>query len=175
VRDRKYYESNIEKKKGYDSIYRKQNKDRISKYLKVYYSKNKEKIFETNKLWRKNNPNTHKEISRRAVQKRLAIKRKLPATFTKEQWTDCKKHFSDSCAYCGSKTKLEQDHFIPLSKGGEYTKDNIVPSCKKCNVTKSNHDFEFWYYEQPFYSKSREIKIFNYLGYKNNNQQLTLL
>lgn len=126
MRDKEYSKLNAENKKEYDSIYRKQNKNRISNYLKTYYSMNKKQIFETQKKWRENNPNTHKEISRRSAQKRLAIKKKLPATFTNDQWNVCKKHFDESCAYCGSATKLEQDHFIPLSKGGEYTRDNIA-------------------------------------------------
>lgn len=172
---RRYYRLNKENKKQYDAVYRKLNKSRITAYLKKYYSMNKTRLDEKNALWRKNNPLRYRECSRLVVQRRLARAKLLPSTFTAEQWEKCKEHFNHSCAYCGSKSILEQDHFIPLSKGGEYTKDNIVPACEKCNPSKSNKDFEDWYIEQLFYSNARERKILKYLGYKDNIQQLTLL
>lgn len=174
-RDRRYYQLNKGNKKEYDAVYRKENKIRISAYSKKYYSINKTELDKKNELWRKNNPLRYKEISRIVAQRRLARKRKLPANFTGEQWEMCKMHFDYSCAYCGSESNLEQEHFIPLSKGGEYTKDNIIPACDKCNPSKNDKRFEDWYTEQHFYSKSREIKILKYLGYKENIQQLTLL
>jgi len=46
------------------------------------------------------------------------------------------------CAYCGCEfddsTSPTIDHFIPLSKDGAHTKDNIVLCCKSCNSSK--HD-----------------------------------
>ena len=32
--------------------------------------------------------------------------------------------------------KLEQEHVIPLSKGGALTLHNIVPACRSCNSKK---------------------------------------
>lgn len=45
------------------------------------------------------------------------------------------------CYYCGKKFKFKQltmDHLVPLARGGRSTKDNLVPSCKKCNTKKQS-------------------------------------
>ena len=34
--------------------------------------------------------------------------------------------------------RLTQDHVIPLSKGGQHIKENIVPACPSCNSKKGN-------------------------------------
>jgi 5-methylcytosine-specific restriction endonuclease McrA len=73
----------------------------------------------------------------------------LPATFTPSQWKKALAYFDNSCAYCGTKlTKVHQEHFIPLSKGGGYTRDNIVPSCPKCNLRKGNRNPLDWLAKQ---------------------------
>src|SRR5215204_844175 len=50
--------------------------------------------------------------------------------------------FGYKCAYCGGKYE-EVDHFHPFNPrdgvvGGDDTLSNLVPSCKKCNTSKSN-------------------------------------
>jgi 5-methylcytosine-specific restriction endonuclease McrA len=43
------------------------------------------------------------------------------------------------CYYCGRKfspSELTMDHKIPLSKGGNSDKENIVTACKECNNKK---------------------------------------
>lgn len=42
------------------------------------------------------------------------------------------------CIYCGSKKDLTLDHVIPKSKGGKNEWTNLVTSCFKCNLKKSN-------------------------------------
>lgn len=42
-----------------------------------------------------------------------------------------------SCRYCGSKNEpFHLDHVYPVSKGGETSTDNLVTSCRKCNLKK---------------------------------------
>jgi 5-methylcytosine-specific restriction endonuclease McrA len=67
------------------------------------------------------------------------------------------KHFTDAmdsskyrCIYCGKDLLVdfetfmsaEEDHLIPISKGGLDEKPNIVMACHLCNLLKAN-----WYPE----------------------------
>ena len=151
--------------------YRAANKERLREhdrqYRKQYYVTNKERITERDKQWKKNHP----ELRRIADQRREARKRQLPATLTREQWQVIMDCFNNKCAYCGKKKPLEQDHFIPLSKGGGYTHNNIIPACGSCNASKRDRDFKEWYPSQEFYSKRREKKILSFLGYTEHGEQ----
>lgn len=43
------------------------------------------------------------------------------------------------CHYCESKfeaSELTMDHIVPVARGGKSEKNNIVPSCRKCNQEK---------------------------------------
>lgn len=56
----------------------------------------------------------------------------------KSRWWQ-QKTASGLCHYCGKKFTFKQltmDHLVPLARGGRSTKDNLVPSCKKCNTKK---------------------------------------
>ena len=78
-----------------------------------------------------------KAQKRRDKQVRRARERSVLADMTVKEWMATTKHFGDKCVYCGEPYE-HQDHFIPLSKGGGYTKDNMVPACAVCNVDKSD-------------------------------------
>lgn len=43
------------------------------------------------------------------------------------------------CYYCKNKfnsKELTMDHIVPIARGGRSVKNNIVPSCLKCNQNK---------------------------------------
>jgi 5-methylcytosine-specific restriction endonuclease McrA len=42
------------------------------------------------------------------------------------------------CCYCTKRRADSVDHIIPKSRGGENTWQNLVASCKPCNVKKNN-------------------------------------
>lgn len=42
------------------------------------------------------------------------------------------------CVYCGSTKNLTLDHVMPKSRGGTNDWTNLVTSCFKCNLKKSN-------------------------------------
>jgi len=49
------------------------------------------------------------------------------------------------CAYCGiAGQPLQRDCVLPLSRGGRYTLDNIVPACGSCNASKCNDEVTGW-------------------------------
>jgi 5-methylcytosine-specific restriction enzyme A len=58
----------------------------------------------------------------------------------KTRWWQ-QKTASGACHYCGtvlSPKELTMDHLVPLARGGRSTKDNLVPSCKTCNIKKKS-------------------------------------
>jgi len=45
------------------------------------------------------------------------------------------------CHYCGLEFKpdeLTMDHVVPIARGGNSTKGNVVPACKDCNNRKKH-------------------------------------
>jgi hypothetical protein len=50
---------------------------------------------------------------------------------TDEQWSALKAAWN-GCAYCGATatSSLQRDCVLPLSRGGRYTLENIVPACR---------------------------------------------
>lgn len=152
------------------SEYLKENKDQISKRRKQYRIENKETVYGYIGQWHKENPDKCRIIRQRS----RARKRELLSTLTAEQWETIKQAFNSQCAYCGEPRDLTQEHFIPLSKRGEYTHNNIIPACRSCNSSKNTKDFFEWYPKYEHYSKKRERKILKFLNIKNGIQQLTL-
>ena len=193
---KKYYQENTDKSRECSERYRQENPVKLTKYKKKWYQENAEKhrerqkkwhqentehtkkyyqenigkIRERIKKWRQENPEKLREHS----QKRRARESKLPATLTVEQWEKIKESFNGRCAYCGKENKLEQEHFIPLSKGGEYTNNNIVPACRVCNSSKNAKDFFKWYPTYKHYNRKREKAILKFLGYTGEVQQLSI-
>lgn len=75
------------------------------------------------------------------------------------------------CYYCGcslKKDSFEIDHYIPKADGGKG-EGNRVPSCKDCNVIKSNKSIEVFRKDMEDYLEKnihgRMIK--KYLGVNN--------
>lgn len=43
------------------------------------------------------------------------------------------------CSHCGQRfhpSELTMDHLLPIARGGQSVKNNVVPSCKPCNTEK---------------------------------------
>lgn len=150
--------------------YQEDNRETINERKRQYYREN----WDAFRRYRIANKDAIVRRNRIYFHNRRAIMRRLPHTLTVDQWENIKHDFGNKCAYCGKELPLEQDHFVPLKKGGEYSHNNIIPSCKSCNSSKGDKNFPEWYQRQIFYNKSNELRIFRYLGYKNNRQQLSI-
>ena len=49
------------------------------------------------------------------------------------------------CAYCGPTDRpLQRDCVLPISRGGRYTVENVVPACGSCNASKCNDEVTGW-------------------------------
>jgi 5-methylcytosine-specific restriction endonuclease McrA len=69
---------------------------------------------------------------------RLKRERKKARELRKTQWWLTLAN-RGLCHYCGRKfapSQLTMDHVVPLARGGESTKGNIVAACKECNRDK---------------------------------------
>ena len=69
---------------------------------------------------------------------RLKRERRRARELRQSQWWKrrCAKGI---CHYCGRPTPpadLTMDHVVPLVRGGQSTKGNLVPACKDCNNRK---------------------------------------
>lgn len=61
------------------------------------------------------------------------------------EWLQILKKFKHHCAYCKSEhLPVEQEHVMPLSRGGNHDKTNVVPSCRRCNLTKGIRTAKEW-------------------------------
>ena len=135
------------------------NKEHITKYRYHYSQDNKEHIAEHSKQYR----HEHLEEDRIKSQKRRALKSGLLHTLTNKQWVTIRENWNLKCAYCGKELPLVQEHFIPLTKGGEYTHKNIICACQSCNSSKGAKDFFIWYPKYKYFSEERELKIIEYI------------
>jgi 5-methylcytosine-specific restriction endonuclease McrA len=81
-----------------------------------------------------------------------------------EHWAALKAAWG-GCAYCGTTDpSLQRDCVLPLSRGGRYTLDNIVPACRSCNASKCNDEVTGWlrrkrFDERSFLVRHLEIKV----------------
>jgi hypothetical protein len=48
------------------------------------------------------------------------------------------------CVFCGSRTDLTTDHLIPRNKGGGDSSDNLVLSCRLCNISRVDKGIFEW-------------------------------
>lgn len=63
---------------------------------------------------------------------------------TDAQWAALRQAWG-GCAYCGAAgVPLQRDCVLPISRGGRYTLENVVPACRACNTSKGNHEVTSW-------------------------------
>lgn len=143
----RYRIANAEWKRDYDRRWQRENADKKNTYSRNWRKRNPDKVREQCRKWRRQNP----EKARAITQRRIAKRRELPSTLTNEQWERCLEYWDYKCCVCrrpvGLWHILAEDHWIPQSKGGGYTNDNIVPLCHSrdgsnglgsCNHSKGN-------------------------------------
>ena len=155
-----YYQENKEKEHERNRRYYQENKEKLREYNKKYYQENQEKLRERANTYRLENP----KVRIFYEQRRRARMAELPHDLTEEEWYETLEYFNNECAYCGdSESGLAQEHVIPVSKGGPYTQENIIPACQSCNSSKHVADLEGWYLSYEHYDEERLNKILDYI------------
>jgi len=141
---KKYRQGHKEYYKEYYKKYNQKHKDEFSEYRKKYEQNNKEK----RKIFIKKYHKTEKgkATCQRYITKRRTNLREILNTLTAKEWIDILKEYHFRCAYCGKEFDLfdrpTRDHIIPISKGGDNIKENIMPACRSCNSRKHNKIFK---------------------------------
>lgn len=154
-----WQEKNVEHLKEYKAIWYQKNKEKILKKRKENYYDKQDKNIKYSILWNSENSERRSEICKRyakkhnktekwkANQQRTNFKKRnrmknIINTLTSNEWLDILKEYDYKCAYCGrdfdENNLPTRDHVMPISKGGDNTKENIVPACRSCNCKKYN-------------------------------------
>lgn len=85
-------------------------------------------------------PSTRARYARRR-QRRLS---RVDNDLTDQQWFEILDAW-EGCAYCGETgPALQRDCVQPISRGGRYTVENVVPACASCNASKHNSEVTGW-------------------------------
>ena len=83
---------------------------------------------------------------------------------TTEQWASLREAWG-GCAYCGEGDIAQHsDCVMPISRGGRYTVENVVPACGSCNASKRNDEVTSWLRrkrldERAFLTRYAEILV----------------
>ncbi len=120
--------------------YAKHAEERRSKEA-VKRAKNPEFYRDKRKAWRLANPEKHRAINKRRKALKAGSKR---SDISLAQWLEVLEVNNYRCVYCPPTCKecrnkshdLTQDHITPVTKGGEDSLHNVVPSCVSCNSRK---------------------------------------
>jgi 5-methylcytosine-specific restriction endonuclease McrA len=146
LQDLKYRNSHRDDNKSYQLKYRKENKLELDLKKKDYVANNKPAHLKRQHAWYEKNKDDiktrvsqykkdHPEQYQMYSNKRLASKKTtIIEVFTNQ---DIKNKYGDKCFYCNGLFE-HIDHYMPLSRGGSHTLENVRPSCKTCNLHKSN-------------------------------------
>ncbi|KKK50685.1 hypothetical protein LCGC14_3122550 [marine sediment metagenome] len=159
-----YRQRNKEHFKQVALLWKKNNLERCKKLAKVRYRSKREELLNQNKEWKNKNKNRvveyrkqyanttkGKEIIKKGVRKRRAIKHCIIEDYTQEEWLQKVKDTFGVCPSCSTFIgidKLTLDHIYPISKAYKdylrmgikrvYTIDDIQPLCNRCNPSKYN-------------------------------------
>ena len=80
----------------------------------------------------------------RAARKRKRRMDRVEHDLTDDEWAWIMDEWG-GCAYCGGTgAALQRDCVLPISRGGRYTIDNVVPACRSCNASKCNAEVTGW-------------------------------
>jgi 5-methylcytosine-specific restriction endonuclease McrA len=133
------------------SDYNQKNKDTLIQRSIDWRNSNRERFNEYRLEYNKKNKNKINEISRISRRKRRALK--LQNGFEKYSESQVINKYGIICYLCNKEIDLSAarrvgvngwelglhiDHFIPLSKGGPDTLENVRPTHGLCNVKKSH-------------------------------------
>jgi 5-methylcytosine-specific restriction endonuclease McrA len=136
--------------------YRKNNRERYLLLKKENRLRNPQKVREESiKRYRNNLEKekaryaayyeTHKhDIVENGRRRRTRLLNAPTFVVSKKEWNRLCARYHWCCAYCGEKSRLTQDHVIPLFRGGYHGIGNLLPACQSCNSSKNKKFIVEW-------------------------------
>lgn len=144
---RKRYAANKERWIVYTAKRVAEHRDDVNAAKRKYRAtaKGHEKVRQDNERFRALHPTYQLEWTRanpdKARVRTSKYRAKLFSAFgshTESEWQAIKTKQRDCCAQCARKAALEQDHIVPITRGGSDMAVNIQGLCRSCNARKSN-------------------------------------
>lgn len=108
----------------------------------AYSASHREQDSASSRAWRREHPERRRSASDRRAQRMTSNPGYCP--FPRSEWERMLNRLGHRCAYCGTVGVLEQDHVVPLSRGGRHAIANILPACPGCNRSKSDSLLVEW-------------------------------
>ena len=86
----------------------------------------------------------------RAARRRKRRMDRVEHDLSDEEWSALTAAWG-GCAYCGATDRpLQRDCVLAVSRGGRYTRHNVVPACCSCNTSKCSHEVTSWLRRKRF-------------------------
>ncbi len=154
----KYYAENADKVKARAAYYRAEHLDEAKAYRARYYAETADKAKASNARWCAENVDKSEAYkarwlaenpgySRAACLLRRARKRGVISTQDANLINGEIRVYGGWCYYCGETLlhgEAHADHVVPLAQGGPHAAINLVCSCVKCNLRKSDKTPSQW-------------------------------
>jgi 5-methylcytosine-specific restriction endonuclease McrA len=126
-------------------------------YNRKLYIERRDKNLAYAAKYRKENPDTTKEIQRKWRSENGKRRKELEhRRRTRKQENGVyvispkdMRLLERPCAYCGSNGSITMDHIVPISRGGTHGIGNLVPCCNRCNTIKNARTIMEWRMEKP--------------------------
>ena len=147
-----YRKAHSKEASDYNKNYQQENKEELAAKHKDYIKKTRSKTSLRQHNWYKENQELTKERTRVAKlnnplrYQNYANRRRAQKISSHVENFDSNHiilKYGNKCCYCGGKFE-HIDHYMPLSKGGGHTLENVRPACRNCNLTKNNKTPEEW-------------------------------
>lgn len=123
--------------KAYMKAWRQRNPEKVrAKFLKYY-----PKMRLTSKLWEKRNP--HKMVDK-GHRRRARMLAGTTEDCTARIAVLLRERFCRWCCEFMPLGTATIDHVIPLARGGQHCRDNLVAACRKCNSSKGQKTLSEW-------------------------------
>ncbi len=107
-----------------------------------WHAENPGKRDEARKAWAFRNPG---HANYRAQRRRARLLDSSSPGVPSEVFLQKCKSSDYRCWYCMKKCdRLEREHIVPISRGGQDSPSNVIPACKGCNSSKHNKLLHEW-------------------------------